>query len=167
MEFLEAVADIIPLSLKVEVVSSDGTSTPFNLDEPNYNDFPSMSLDQMREYLYKKGLIIGRQNTNFRNVFGSKIPLAREPECELKDILTPTNEQAPDGFFTIYLDKDLEMPSFPEIVQKLDLDKGCKKSNDGTIKATNKKAYSIKNQNMNCTFKKHYVHSLINFECYV
>ncbi|CAG8485476.1 712_t:CDS:2 [Scutellospora calospora] len=145
MEFFK---DIITLSLMVEVVSSDGTSTSFSLEEPNYNDFPSMSLDQMREYLYKKGLIIGRQNTNFRNVSGSKLSLAREPECKLKDILTPTNEQVQDGFFTFYLDKDLEMPSFPEIVQNLNLDKGCKKLNDGTIIATKKKAYSIKNQHM-------------------
>ncbi|CAG8818250.1 25820_t:CDS:2, partial [Gigaspora margarita] len=98
----------------------DGTSEPFDLREPDISKVQLMSLDEIREYLCQEGLaLIGRQNTSFRNAFENKIPLARESECKLKDILVPTNEEAQDGSYSFYLEKDLRMPGFPEIVDRL------------------------------------------------
>ncbi|CAG8726180.1 5055_t:CDS:2, partial [Dentiscutata heterogama] len=149
MEYLEFANDITPLKITGVVVNSDGTSRQFDLVDSDISKVLLMSLDEVREYIYQKGLaLIGRQSTNFLNAFENKIPLAREFVCELKDILIPTNEDAQDGSYSFYLEKDLRMPSFPEIVERLHIDKGCKKDEDDNIVSVNESAFRIRKPHM-------------------
>ncbi|RIB19758.1 hypothetical protein C2G38_2181005 [Gigaspora rosea] len=149
MEYLEFANEIAPHRIIGVVVNSDETSKSFDLEVSDINNVLLMSLDEMREYLCEKGsLLIGRQNTYFRNAFKNKIPLARESECILKDILIPTNEESQDGSYSFYLEKDLTMPGFPEIVNRLHLDRRCIKSENGIIESASKSAFRIKKPHM-------------------
>ncbi|CAG8658969.1 3458_t:CDS:2 [Gigaspora margarita] len=149
MEYLEFANEISPHRIIGVVVNSDGTSKSFDLEVSDINNVLLMTLDEMREYLCEKGsLFIGRQNTSFRNVFENKIPLARESECKLKDILIPTNEGVQDGLYSFYLEKNLKMPGFPEIVNTFNLDRGCIKNEDGIIEPANMSAFRVKKPHM-------------------
>uniref|UniRef100_A0A8H3XG31 DUF7431 domain-containing protein n=1 Tax=Gigaspora margarita TaxID=4874 RepID=A0A8H3XG31_GIGMA len=149
MEYLELANEISPHRIIGVVVNSDGTSKSFDLEVSDINNVLLMTLDEMREYLCEKGsLFIGRQNTSFRNVFENKIPLARESECKLKDILIPTNEGVQDGLYSFYLEKNLKMPGFPEIVNTFNIDRGCIKNEDGIIEPASRSAFRIKKPHM-------------------
>ncbi|CAG8469770.1 1251_t:CDS:2 [Racocetra persica] len=148
MEFLRSANEINPLKLRGVIISNDESSSPFDIEPSDLKKVLLMSLDEMREYLCQESLIlIGRQNTNFRNAFKNKIPLAREPECKLKDILIPLNEDAQDGSYSFYLEKDLRRPGFPEIVNRLRIDYGYKKNN-GNIESANEKAFRVRRPHM-------------------
>ncbi|CAG8575025.1 16521_t:CDS:2 [Cetraspora pellucida] len=148
MEYLGFANDIAPHRLIGVIVSSDESFKEFEIEPSDINKVLLMTLDEMREYLCQEGLaLIGRQNTNFRNAFKNKIPLAREPECKLKDILIMTNEDIQDGSFSFYLEKDLKKPGFPEIVDRLHIDRGYKKNNDN-IEPANRKAFRVRKPHM-------------------
>ncbi|CAG8705192.1 12676_t:CDS:2, partial [Gigaspora margarita] len=145
MEYLELANEISSHRIIGVVVNSDGTSKSFDLEVSDINNVLLMTLDEMREYLCEKvSLFIGRQDTSFRNVFENRIPLARESECKLKDILIPTNEGVQDGLYSFYLEKNLKMPGFLEIVNTFNIDRGCIKNEDGIIEPASKRAFRVK-----------------------
>ncbi|CAG8475517.1 20442_t:CDS:2, partial [Racocetra persica] len=144
MQFLKAAYEINPLSVRGVVVAENSVVNEFNLILTEVDI--STSLDKVREYLTRNDLVlIGRQNSNFRNRFEYKIPFVDENEYKLKDILVPTDGTGEaDMSFSFFIEKDLTRPGFPEIVRNLNLTRGYKTKDDATVQA-NKSAFRIKN----------------------
>ncbi|KAF0561619.1 kinase-like protein [Gigaspora margarita] len=95
--------------------------------------------DVRRRLSTEKDLLLGRQNVYFYDRLGEKISRDHENNYILEDILIPDGSD-----FSFYIESDLSTPSFPKIVQFLDLDKG-RKFDDGIINTANNQAFTIKN----------------------
>ncbi|CAG8530712.1 8927_t:CDS:2, partial [Dentiscutata erythropus] len=79
--------------------------------------------------------------------FGNTIPLARESKYKLKDILIPTNENAQDGLYIFYLEKNLRMPDFSEILEEicLSLKKGSIRLSQEDLEPTEEYINAVEN----------------------
>ncbi|CAG8574285.1 5682_t:CDS:2, partial [Gigaspora margarita] len=95
--------------------------------------------DVRRRLSTEKDLLLGRQNVYFYDRLGEKISRDHENNYTLEDILIPDGSD-----FSFYIESDLSTPSFPKIVQFLDLDKG-RKFDDGIMNTANNQAFTIKN----------------------
>ncbi|CAG8818119.1 29442_t:CDS:1, partial [Racocetra persica] len=111
------------INCKVIVITDDGESS-YTLE----NFDKSMKLEEVRKRLFFDKNVLMGQNANFCYNNKKKIPITAENNCVLELILIPQ-----DDAFYFYITKDRSKPSFPEIAQRLDLDKGLKKQEDGTI----------------------------------
>ncbi|CAG8495899.1 7535_t:CDS:2 [Cetraspora pellucida] len=100
----------------------------------------SANLSYVRRRLsIEKDLMLGRQNVYFYDRFGGKISRDHENNYTLETILIKDGSD-----FSFYIESDLSKPSFPKIVQLLNLDKGW--TIDGEdMKTASKPAFFIKN----------------------
>ncbi|CAG8777746.1 19288_t:CDS:1, partial [Cetraspora pellucida] len=145
-QFLKAAYEISRLSVRGVVVAENKVVNEFKLEEINI----SMSLDKVREYLTRNELIlVGQQNSHFRNKLEHKIPFVNENDYKLKDILVSTDgENDNDKSFSFFIEKDLTRPGFPEIVRNLNLTKGYKRNERNEVIQANKNAFQIKNMHL-------------------
>ncbi|CAG8569879.1 6522_t:CDS:2, partial [Dentiscutata heterogama] len=139
---------IAPLQVKGVVVTEKGVTKEFDLSFSEIDI--KMPLDSLREYLTQKNLVlVGKQNSNFRNKFEYKVPFISESDWRLEDILVPTDGTSEsDRSFTFFIDKDLAKPGFPEIIRDLNIAGGCRKNKNGTIISANRSAFRIKNPHL-------------------
>ncbi|CAG8703852.1 15954_t:CDS:1 [Cetraspora pellucida] len=148
MEFLKSAYEANPLSVKGIVIADNKIVNEFNLALSEIK--PLTTLYKVREYLTQKNLVIvGRQNSHFRNKFEYKIPFVNEDDYKLKDILVPTDGTIDSAAsFSFFIEKDLTRPGFPEIVRNLNLTKGYKRNERNEVIQANKNAFRIKNMHL-------------------
>ncbi|CAG8648362.1 12128_t:CDS:2 [Gigaspora margarita] len=147
MDYLKIITVINPLQISGSVIANGEVVNTFDLSIPEVDI--KMPLDELREYLTRKNLVlVGIQNSNFRNKFEYKIPVINENEYKLHDILISTYSiDEADRSFSFFIEKDLKKPGFPEIVRILNITNGCRIVQDNVI-TTNKIAFRIKNPHL-------------------
>ncbi|KAF0450002.1 remodeling and spacing factor 1-like isoform x1 [Gigaspora margarita] len=142
MDYLNTLDEINPQRISGSVIANGEVVNTFDLSINDVNI--KTPLDELREYLTRKNLVIvGIQNSNFRNKFEYKIPVISENEYQFNDILVSTVGANDDGDFSFFIEKDLKKPGFPEIVRNLNITNGCRLVQDNVI-TTNKIAFRIK-----------------------
>ncbi|CAG8692925.1 8915_t:CDS:1, partial [Dentiscutata erythropus] len=148
MQFLKTANDISPLKIKGVVATERGVSNEFDLNLSKVDI--KMPLDRLREYLTQNNLVlVGKQNSNFRNKFEYKVPFINESDWRLEEILVQTDGTTElERDFTFFIDKDLSRPGIPEIVMNLNIARGCIKNKDGTIVQADKSAFRIRNPHL-------------------
>ncbi|KAF0381916.1 Sel1 repeat domain-containing protein [Gigaspora margarita] len=146
MEYLNTIDEIIPQRISGSVIANGEVVNTFDLSINDINI--KMPLNELREYLTRMNLVlVGIQNSNFRNKFEYKIPVINENEYKLNDILVSTYSIDEPDSFSFFIEKDLIRPGFPEIVRILNITNGCIIMQDNIV-TTNKSAFYIKNPHL-------------------
>ncbi|CAG8598710.1 14630_t:CDS:2, partial [Dentiscutata erythropus] len=86
-------------------------------------------------------VLMGWQNAVFRNMLERKIPLSQEDKYKLEDILV-----ADDDYYTLTIELN-QLPSFPKIKRKHNIEIGYKLNNGSLIRAE-QPAFFIKNSHL-------------------
>ncbi|CAG8721945.1 8119_t:CDS:2 [Dentiscutata erythropus] len=137
-QFYEESQSIGITNYEVIVINDEGESSYDlkNLDK-------SMRLEEVRQHLFFNKNVLMGQNANFCYEDKSIISITVENNIVFKKILFQKDES-----FAFYIKKDQSKPSFPEIAQRLDLVKGLKRQEDGTIVSASAQALRIKNSHI-------------------
>ncbi|CAG8793626.1 34681_t:CDS:2, partial [Gigaspora margarita] len=138
LQILKESQSIVTTDYEVIVITDEESSSYIlkNLDK-------SMKLGEVRQHLFFDKNVLMGQNSNFCYEDKNTISITVENNFVLEEILFPKDE-----IYTFYIIKDRSKPNFPEIAQRLDLDKGFKRQEDGAIVAASAPALRIKDSNM-------------------
>ncbi|CAG8708421.1 12717_t:CDS:2, partial [Cetraspora pellucida] len=87
-------------------------------------------------------ILMGWQNSAFRNKLKRKIPLSQEDKYKLEDILV-----SEDDYYSLTIEMN-QSPSFPKIKRQHNIEIGYKTLDDGLIIAAEQRAFVIKNPHL-------------------
>ncbi|CAG8462901.1 16422_t:CDS:2 [Dentiscutata heterogama] len=124
--------------IKVNIISDEKTSS-YIMDDLDKDK----TLGEIRKILSStEDVLMGWQNAVFRNKLKRKIPLSQEDKYKLEDILVSEEDN-----YTLTIELN-QLPSFPNIKRKHNIEIGYKKHNNGSLIEANRYAFFIKNSHL-------------------
>ncbi|CAG8495918.1 7536_t:CDS:2 [Cetraspora pellucida] len=124
--------------IKVNIIS-DGKTSSYIIDDLDKDK----TLKDTRECLSStEEILMGWQNSAFRNKLKRKIPLSQEDKYKLEDILV-----SEDDYYSLTIEMN-QLPSFPKIKRQHNIEIGYKTLADGSIIAAEQRAFVIKNSHL-------------------